>query len=99
VKAHTTTTAWLYCSKVEQAAFSCEGEVVPVKYMNTWKERTFVVISRSRYQPVGQRVMMPRGSYKWDQKVTNGDGNSIVNDVIHKREFIVYSPLVEPTPI
>ena len=38
-------------------------------------ERTFVVISRSRYQHVGQRVIMSRGSYKWDKKVRNGDGN------------------------
>ena len=48
---------------------------------------------------VGQRVIMSRVSYKWDQKVRNGDGNQIMSDFIHKREFIVYSPLVEPTPM
>ena len=26
----------------------------------------FEVISRSSYQPVGQRVILSRGSYKWD---------------------------------
>ena len=49
-------------------------EVFPVKY-SSWQELTFVVISRSCYQPVGQRVIMSRGSYKWDKKVRNGDGN------------------------
>ena len=42
---------------------------------------------------------MSRGSYKWEYKVRNGDGNYIMSDVIHTREFIVYSPMVEPTPI
>ena len=39
---------------------------------------------------------MSRGSYKQDQKIRNGDGNQIMSDFIHTREFIVYSPLVEP---
>ena len=64
--------------------YSFEGEVVPVKY-SSWKERKFVVISGSSYQSVGQRVIMSRGSYTWDQKVRNRDGNQIMGDVIHKR--------------
>ena len=56
-------TAWLNCSKVKQA--TVEGEVVPVKF-SSWEELKIVVISRSSYQPVGQRVIMSRGSYKWD---------------------------------
>ena len=31
-------------------------------------------------------------SHKWD-------GNYIMSDFIHKRDFIVYSSLVEPTPM
>ena len=42
---------------------------------------------------------MSRGSYKWDQKVRNRDGNQIVSDFIHKREFVIYSLLVEPMPM
>ena len=37
------------------AGHSFKGEVVPVKY-DSWKEWKIVVISRSNYQPVGQRV-------------------------------------------
>ena len=54
-----------------------------------------VVISRSSYQPVGQRVIMSRGSYKWVKKVRNGDGNYILSDFIHK-SLLSYFPLVEP---
>jgi len=37
---------------------------------------------------------MSRGTYKLDQKVRNGNGNKIISDFIHKREFVVYSLLV-----
>ena len=47
------------------AGHSFEGEVVSVEY-SSWKEWKSVVISSSSYQPVGQRVIMPRESYKWD---------------------------------
>ena len=43
----------------QNAGHSFEGEVVPVKY-SSWKEWKFVVISRSSYQPVRQRVIMSR---------------------------------------
>ena len=57
-------TTWLNGSKVEQATVF-EGEVVPVKY-GSWKDLKIVVISRGSYQPVGQRVIISRRSYKWD---------------------------------
>ena len=45
------------CRLLGWTAPSFDGEVVPVKY-STWKEWKSVVISRSSYQPVGQRLIV-----------------------------------------
>ena len=84
-------TAWLNCSR--GSVNTLQGEVVPLNYIS-WKEKRFVLFSRSSYQLLVQRVIM---SYKWDYNVRNGDVDQVMCDFIHTREYVVYSPLVKPT--